>query len=792
MTRWTVGEPARRTQVLVTSRPTASGQAEPDKTTFKTLRLEPLTPELQRHFVDKWCDLKGIHGRERHDLVQTFQHRSGFDHIAKLANNPMQLTILLYLINKKGEAVPTARTALYTDYLDTLLVREVSRKQIERGQVPQVQEITAFLGWHMQSGVEKKAAAGRMTVRDIETALLVYLHQTEGPTTDIEVLFRAASDRFWALTSKVAGTFEFAVQPLREYFAARFLAEWAGRDRREPLPKQQVLQQLINRGYWLNTARFYAGFASPNELASLRYGLEEAIESGRHPLLTRAAAWALLGDGIFADHPRVQRDVVDLLTDDLTLTLATWHPDKHANFPRLAGNNGGEHLAAALLRAVERAPQDPMTWTRLITLHSQTSMSPTAFTAWAKSHLEESAGRPNEEVWLDICVSFDVPLTAAEAGHLLTDPTASHRTMRAISAITELAHIHDQQLLQKTLDGWPLGRIAELNNESGLLFRALRGQWSDEHTDSSQRFKFNEWPQLLNRRPAYTALHQAIERRAGGHTVAQAIALIHGPCWLAADIAISGNGNPSRESLNLTDPLSEPFGSDIAYDALLTSAHVHKHDADWWQTAHDTYPDPLSRRTWSYALLAFADPAVVAEHVPHIDRCLSALSDDDFLAFASSIDRFGERRPKRSLGAVVWDAATDVSPRTKLILTHFAPDRWSIPVLHGLSDRDLADLAAMRAPTWPVAKAVTARFLKKPNPDLWRALAALGPFTEVEVSPDELLTATPELLEILKHPGRYPASWVIAVEHWHSRTHEEGSLDQVAIDQGWVPKVPHL
>jgi hypothetical protein len=124
----------------------------------------------------------------------------------------------------------------------------------------------------------------------------------------------------------VDGTFEFAIQPVREYFAAKFLAEWAGRDRRDPLPKEEILRRLIGRTYWLNVARFYAGFASPNELAGLRYGLEDAIAGNRHPLQERAAAWALLNDRIFANAARVQRDAARLLADDLSVQLISGQP----------------------------------------------------------------------------------------------------------------------------------------------------------------------------------------------------------------------------------------------------------------------------------------------------------------------------------------------------------------------------------------------------------------------------------------------------------------------------------
>jgi hypothetical protein len=371
----------RRFQILVTARPNASGLPEPDKNTFQTLALEPLTPRQQRQFMNKWCDVHNIHGRARRSMQRTFLDRSAHDHVAQLADNPMQLTILLFLINRKGDAVPVARTPLYTDYMTALMEREVNREQIHRDQVPLVQEITAFLGWHMHSGVETVPSAGRMTIRDIETTLLIYLRAVEGPDQETGQLFKAASDRFWALSSKEGNTFEFAVQPVREYFAARFLAEWAGRERRDPLPKQQILTELIYRPYWMNTARFYAGFASPNELAGLRYGLESAIDQGRHPLQTRAAAWALLGDGLFTNHTPVQRDVTKLLVDPASIVLIARHPDSALTFPPLPADGGGDQLARFLLDAVEADPAGNLTAARVDVLRTRTPLDRDTFLA---------------------------------------------------------------------------------------------------------------------------------------------------------------------------------------------------------------------------------------------------------------------------------------------------------------------------------------------------------------------------------------------------------------------------
>jgi hypothetical protein len=127
-----------------------------------------------------------------------------------------------------------------------------------------------------------------------------------------------------------------------------------------PLPKQEVLRRLISRTYWLNVARFYAGFASPNELAGLRYGLEDAIEGNRHPLQERAAAWGLLNDGIFANTPRVQRDVARLLTDDLSVHLMASQPGTSAGFPPLPRTSGGSEIASALMDDLQADPGGPL------------------------------------------------------------------------------------------------------------------------------------------------------------------------------------------------------------------------------------------------------------------------------------------------------------------------------------------------------------------------------------------------------------------------------------------------
>ncbi|MEV4288469.1 hypothetical protein AB0K40_23405 [Nonomuraea bangladeshensis] len=814
-TRMGAAENVRRFQILVTARPNASGLAEPDEDIFQTLRLEPLSHTLQNEFVNKWCDVNDVHGVDRRKLRRTFHDRTALDHIAQLADNPMQLTILLFLISRKGDAVPVSRTPLYSDYMGTLLDREVNKRQIDREQIPRVVEVTSFLGWHMHAGVEIESNAGRMIVQDIEAALLVYFFRTQGPGREVKDLFKAVTDRFWALTSKVDGTFEFAVQPVREYFAAKFLAEWAGHDRRDALPKQDVLRQLIDRTYWLNTARFYAGFAPPNELAGLRYGLEDALMERRHPLQERVAAWALLGDGIFANNSRVQQDVVRLLIDDLSLRLISDHPEASVNFPRLSRKSGGEDMTFALMRDLASNPDSDLSEARVSILRQHLPLDQKNFAEWWTPQLQAAIGKPEETSWLKIGGNFGVPrLLHAEASRLKLDsPEACQAALHA-GASPEEGSGQGKALLRAVLDGWCSDVATSSSSEAGTLLRAMRPQWyhqlneksrtgpsaPTEHlwvSDRDRSSRSSAWNALLDLNPQYRALKRAANTRGRGQkgttepwqNPAREIARLHGPCWLAAEIAIIGAATQDIIGSGSVDRDGQPFGENVDYGTFVLEVHRHP-VSEWWYAMHETYSDSLSHQTWSLALLATASTEIVIEHIGRIDACLSEATDSEFFAIASSASRLGVTQPQRRLEARAMEVAAGLSQRTVLLLSHFVAGLSSLDPLTPLTDSELAALATPQAASWPIARAVTARLLDSPSPTLLDALAALGPLSRVQFPHRAISPGEDVIAAILDSPARYPCSWVMAAERWHSMANEDGALEQVVLEREWVPKVP--
>ncbi len=85
-------------------------------------------------------------------LRTTYRAKIAEPYLDELAGNPMQLTILLDLLHRHGEATPTQRTALYDSYVDLLLAREANKHPASvRKHQADLREIIPFLGWHLHA-----------------------------------------------------------------------------------------------------------------------------------------------------------------------------------------------------------------------------------------------------------------------------------------------------------------------------------------------------------------------------------------------------------------------------------------------------------------------------------------------------------------------------------------------------------------------------------------------------------------------------------------------------------------
>ena len=131
-------------------------------------------------------------------------------------------------------------------------------------------------------------------------------------------------ERVCALVSRVQGTYEFEVQPLREYFCAKYLYETArysptGNEKKGTKPDR--FNAIARDFYWNNVVRFYSGCFDKGELPML---VDELKELQKDTLLKytnypRLLTSQLLSDYVFTQYPKYLRDVVRIIVGGINI-----------------------------------------------------------------------------------------------------------------------------------------------------------------------------------------------------------------------------------------------------------------------------------------------------------------------------------------------------------------------------------------------------------------------------------------------------------------------------------------
>lgn len=283
---------------LVTSRPLAFANSPSlSDEEFSHVHLGSLTDQLIAAYTDRWTKAHHLHDADASALTSTLQKRLRESHFRELARNPMQLAILLNLIHRLGEALPDQRTNLYRRYMDLFLDREADKSPAVRDRRELLVRLHGALAWRLQADAEKVGGVGRIEQAQLSEFAERFLQAEGWPTDLFGDLFTGAFERVGALVSRQLGTFEFEVQPVREYFAGSWLYDSApvgpvGAP--APGTRPERFDALAQRPYWLNVLRFYAGSYSTGELASLADRIERLDGDARwtgtaHPRLIAAS-----------------------------------------------------------------------------------------------------------------------------------------------------------------------------------------------------------------------------------------------------------------------------------------------------------------------------------------------------------------------------------------------------------------------------------------------------------------------------------------------------------------------
>ncbi|MGK9272512.1 hypothetical protein KXR83_16090 [Williamsia muralis] len=811
----------RRTQIVVTTRPNSSSQPEPNKDLFEYVRLRAMSPDMQKEYLRKWAAVNGLPGPRRRKLIRVFLGRTAEEHIAQLSANPMHLTILLYLINKRGDAVPSARTAIYSAYMDALMDREIERDQIDKDDVDRVHETTSWLGWRMHSGVETDPSLGKLPLKRIRKELFSYLQEVEGPEELLDKLFQASADRFWALTSKEGETYEFAVQPVREYFAARYLAKYAGM-LSAPVLKGTLLAHLVQRPYWLNTTLFYAGFADPNEIGGLVMGLEDTLEQGRHPLQVRVGLWALLRDGVFAPVSTVQRKAARLLTDDLSLCLLS--PERTPEqFPALPAGLANTELVTALHKLLaDSAASSPLRAEATARLLGEMAPNDTALRDWLDDGLSKAMDEEEQALLTIGAAHRHVRLPASRTDSLVLSSAKSRSAALVLGVLPQSGSPQDEALLKAVLDGEASDTATTSASHGGALLRAVRPHRFIDlaKADGGPRFAVStahhhdEEGDKKARQPAFARLiamdsrYKKVQRSslfrrgqqdstAPWQDTAREISFIHGPCWLATEIALIGVVNRLVRTGGTFDPKRPALGQNMDYGVFVQTLRQGQ-DEQWWREASDVCSDPHDKMAWIGGVLLTTGPSTIESLLPKMEAFIESLSDDEYLNFLHGLSRIsasGLTRPQPAYSRTTSGPPNNLSITTQSIRVQAALILFTVDLdsgtqnqLEELSTQALVDLAPFGAASWPAHRILSARLLAGHTRDCLDAIKACGPRAVVDVPDEKPDGFPPEHIDaILQEPLAYPNAWVVAAERWHSRANAEKPLGEVGVADGWLP-----
>jgi hypothetical protein len=320
-----LSENSKSLQVIVTSRPAAfSNSVGFPIETYPHFQLTNITSNTIENYVKKWIKASKLNEREASEIKKLINEKLKLPHLRDLAKSPMQLAIFISLLRTKGESLPNKRTALYDSYIELFFNRESEKSKFILTYRDLIIDIHQYLAWVLHSEAESKKNSGIINIEKLKIVLKEYL-ELEGHDPKIaDELFDILKVRVCALVSRIQGTFEFEVQPLREYFCAKFLYNTSpyspvGFEKRGT--KTERFDAISRSFYWNNVVRFFTGCFDKGELPMLILKLQELQNDKflKYTNFPRLLTSQILSDWVFTQYPKLKKEVVKIITDGVNI-----------------------------------------------------------------------------------------------------------------------------------------------------------------------------------------------------------------------------------------------------------------------------------------------------------------------------------------------------------------------------------------------------------------------------------------------------------------------------------------
>lgn len=668
-------------QCLITSRPSVFSESPAFPEDFLYLTLQSIRKPHIQSYATRWVRAKRLFGRDAKDVQRILDEKLDQPHLADLARNPMQLAILLSLILSRGASLPDKRTALYDSYMELFFSREAEKSSTVRDHRDLLLHIHGFLAWLLHAEAESKDSSGRVSNARLLELVTSFL-ESEGHDTNLaEELFAGMVERVVALVSRIEGTFEFEVQPLREYFAARYLYETApysptGAEKHGTLPDR--FDVIARNPFWLNVTRFYAGCFSKGELPSLVDRLEELVRAPiyKYTSYPRVLAAMLLGDWVFAQHPRSMRKVVDIVLDGVGRRYFTIsevrqaRPNPALELPERSGRS--ELLEKCLQILAEMPSYDfAMSIVRLINANSTTEMR----TERCLQALKQSEGAAFR-TWLLYSLHLQVlgRLDTAKLQDIFRDSEVSNRELSILLRAGQHAFLYElpdgpDRCLGLVLDrgvvsAWRTPTefpvellsvcvnllmsheaLAAKDNTPLFLTRSVRPMYDVVQTDYDEE-QVASAPEALI--PIYRfakviAEQTQLPQRQWAISVAPWSAVVEngryqfGDRWAFCEIANVSAGITSKSEKGVG--FEDFFDKALPLCERVRHARLKSGSPKWWRQALTTESGTLEKKTALLVLHTWATARTIRANSDVIQKCIEQLPALDWFALHSALRR---------------------------------------------------------------------------------------------------------------------------------------------------------
>lgn len=282
----------------------------------------------------------------------------------------MQLSILLSLVRSHGVSLPDMRTTLYDRYVERSFSREAEKSPVVRDHRILFLELHRYIAWVLHTEAETGHGGGRVEEARLKELIQGYLNAEGHDRIAVEQLLSGMVERVVALVSRVEGTFEFEVQPLREYFAAKYLymtAPHSSPGREGGGTKIERFDAIARNFFWQNVTRFYAGCYDQGEVPALVDSLndlaaEEGYSDTSYPLLL---ASTLLSDWVFAQYPKSMKRVVTVILRGLDQHRVALGRQGYRDVVRLPRGCGDVEIVRRCFDLLQKEPPQDFAWTLL-------------------------------------------------------------------------------------------------------------------------------------------------------------------------------------------------------------------------------------------------------------------------------------------------------------------------------------------------------------------------------------------------------------------------------------------